>query len=156
MSGRCYLVILAGLACGAPGRARAPAVVAPWLRADPQRCLIVRDLSEGMEIMARRCAKEFVRQNGYTEAPATGDSSRWVFEPGERGPLTDVFGARRGSLEPTATTVQCAMRQCLVLFRLRHPVLICAYRAVSMTHVFTRIRLEAGAVRDVSCAQRRT
>lgn len=156
MSGRCYLVILAGLACGAPGRARAPAAVAPWLRADPQRCLIVRDLSEGMEIMARRCAEEFVRQNGYTEAPATGDSSRWVLEPHERGPWNGVFGARRGSLESSATTVQCSVRQCLVLFRLRHPVLTCAYRAVSMSQVFTHIQLEAGAMRDLNCAQRRT
>lgn len=156
MSGRVYLLILASLACGAPGPPRAPSAVAPWLRADPQRCLISRDLSEGMEIMARRCAEEFVRQNGYTDVPATSDSSRWVLESGESGPWPSVLGARVGNLERSASTVQCSMRQCLVLFRLRRPVLSCAYRTVSMTQVFTRIRLEPGAVRDLRCGQRRS
>lgn len=149
-------LLVCGLACGAPGPSRHPAVVAPWLRADPQRCLIARDLSEGMEVMARRCAEEFVRQNGYTDEPATSDSSRWVFERGESGPWPLVLEARVGSLERTASTVQCSMRECLVLFRLRRPVLACAFRAVSMTQVFTRIRLEPGGVRDMRCGQRRT
>ena len=156
MPGRFYLLILGSLACGARGPARAPAAVAPWLKADPQRCLIPRDLSEGMEIMARRCAEEFIRQNGYTDVPATSDSSRWVLEHGEAGPWPSVLGARVGSLERSAATVQCSMRQCLVRFRLRRPVLSCAYRAVSMTQVFTRIRLEPGGIRDLHCGQRRS
>ena len=149
-------LLVCGLACGVPGPSRHPAAVAPWLRADPQRCLIKRDLSEGMEVMAQRCAEEFVRQNGYTDVPATTDSSRWVLERGENGPWPLVLGARVGSLERTASSVQCSMRECLVLFRLRRPVLACAFRAVSMTQVFTRIRLEPGGVRDLRCGQRRT
>ena len=156
MSGRFYLLILGSLACGVPGPARTPAAVAPWLRADPQRCLIPRDLSEGMETMARRCAEEFVRQNGYTDVPATSDSSRWVLERGEGGPWPSVLGARVGSLERSASTVQCSVRQCVVLFRLRRPVLSCVYRTVSMTQVFTRIQLEPGGVRDLRCGQRRS
>jgi len=134
---------------------RGPGRVAPWLRADPQRCLLVRDLSERMEDMARHCAELFVRQNGYTDDPATSDSTRWVLEIGEEGPWPSVLEARGGSLERAAATVQCSMRQCLVLFRLRRPVLACAFRVVAMTQVFTRIRLMPGEVRDTHCSERR-
>lgn len=154
MPSRWYLLIIGTVACGAPARARSPSRVAPWLLADPQRCLIARDLSEGMEIMATRCAEAFVRQNGYTDVPATEDSTRWVYEHGEDGAWPRVLEARLGSLDGSATSVQCSQRQCLVFFRLRRPVLSCAYRIVSMTQVFTRIRLAPGAVRDQNCGQR--
>jgi hypothetical protein len=142
------------LACGAPVRSRPPAHVAPWLRADPQRCLTPRDLREGMEDMARRCAETFVRENGYTELPAE-DSTRWVREWSEGGPWPRVLAARTGTLAPDASTAQCNMRECVVLFRVRRPVLLCAYRAVTMTQVFTRIRLTPGGIRDVRCHERR-
>lgn len=106
--------------------------------------------------MARRCAEEFVRQNGYTSLPPTDDSTRWVLERGEGGPWPRVLVARSGSLERAAATVQCSVRQCLVLFRLQKPLTACVYRAVSMTQVFTRIRLEPGGIRDVRCYQRRS
>ena len=129
--------------------------VAPWLRTDPQRCLLQRDLAEGMDDMARRCAEEFVRANGYTPEPATDDSTRWVFEVGERGPWPGVLAQREGTLEEAATTAQCSARRCVVLFRLRRMALQCAYRAVTMTQVFTRLRLEPGGIRNVRCADRR-
>jgi hypothetical protein len=141
VSGRLFLLMLAGLACGGPAASRAPGQVAPWLRADPQRCLLVRDLGEGMEDMARHCA--------------TPDSTRWVLEIGEDGPWPGVLEARGGSLGRAAAAVQCSMRQCLVLFRLRRPVLACAFRVVAMTQVFTRIRLVPGDVRDTHCGERR-
>lgn len=56
MRGWVVIPILGVLACASPEPIRPPAAVAPWLRADPQRCLIPRDLREGMEEMARRCA----------------------------------------------------------------------------------------------------
>jgi hypothetical protein len=108
-----------------------------------------------MEIMARRCAELFVRQNGYTDEPATEDSTRWVYEGGEDGPWPRVLETRGRMLESEATSVQCSQRQCLVFFRLRRPVLSCAYRMVSMTQVFTRVRLAPGAVLDRRCGQRR-
>lgn len=129
--------------------------VAPWLRADPHRCLLVRDLGEGMEFMAKRCAEQFVQHNGYTDLPATEDSTRWVLEVGESGAWPGVLASRVGTLERLAATVQCSMRQCVVLFRLRRPVLSCAYRAVTMTQVFTKLRLEPGGMRDVRCGDRR-
>jgi hypothetical protein len=129
--------------------------VAAWLRADPQRCLIPRDLGEGMEFMAKRCAEQFVQQNGYTDLPATEDSTRWVLEVGEDGAWPGVFASRVGTLERDAVTTQCSMRQCVVLFRLRRPVLSCAYRAVTMTQVFTKIQLAPGGIRDVRCGDRR-
>ena len=142
------------LACGAPTQTRPPAQVAPWLRADPRRCLIPRDLREGMEDMARRCAETFVRENGYTEEPAD-DSTRWVREWEDGGPWPRVLAARVGTLAPNASTAQCSMRECIVLFRVRRPVLLlCAYRAVTMTQVFTRIRLAQGGIRDVRCEER--
>ncbi len=144
----------AGLACGGPVRSRAPATVAPWLRADPQRCLIQRDLREGMEEMARRCAEAFVRENGYTEIPAD-DSSRWVRESGDDARWPRVLVARSGTLDRRASTVQCGMRECLVLFHVRRPLLVCAFRAVAMTQVFTRIHLTAFGIRDVRCNERR-
>ena len=140
-------------ACGGPARTRPPAHVAPWLRSDPQRCLIPRDLRESMEDMARRCAETFVRENGYTELPAE-DSTRWVRELEEGGPWPRVLAARNGTLDREASTVQCSRRECIVLFRVRRPMLLCAYRAVRMTQVFTRIGLAPGGIRDVRCHER--
>ena len=104
--------------------------------------------------MARRCAEAFVRHNGYTDLPATEDSTRWVLEVGEGGNWTRVLASRGGSLEREATTAQCSMRQCVVLFRIRR-TLVCAYRIVTMTQVFTKLRLEPGGMRDIRCEQRR-
>ena len=142
------------LGCGAPARIRPPSHVAPWLRSDPQRCLIPRDLRESMEDMAQRCAEAFVRENGYTELPAE-DSTRYVRELEEGGPWPRVLAARTGTLDRRASAVQCSRRECIVHFRVRRPILLCAYRAVSMTQVFTRIRLEPGGIRDVRCHERR-
>jgi hypothetical protein len=108
-----------------------------------------------MEAMARRCAEMFVLQNGYTDLPATEDSTRWVLEVGEAGTWPRVFASREGTLEREAATAQCSMRQCLVLFRIRRTPLVCAYRAVTMTQVFTRLQLERGGIYDVRCDERR-
>lgn len=153
MRWRSTVLIAGSLACGSPVRTRPPVWIAPWLQADPQRCLIPRDLSEGMEDMARRCAETFVRENGYTELPAD-DSTRWVRELDEGGPWPRVLAARSGTLDTRASTVQCSMRECRVLFRVRRPMLLCAFRAVTMTQVFTRIRLAPAGVRDVRCHER--
>ena len=132
-----------------------PGHVAPWLREDPERCLLTRDLGENMEAMAQRCAELFVRQNGYTDLPPAEDSTRWVMERGESGSWPRVLAAREGMLDRDATTVQCSMRQCVVFFRVRRTPLICAYRLVTMSQVFTRIRLQPGGVYDVRCNERR-
>jgi hypothetical protein len=108
-----------------------------------------------MDTMARRCAEAFVRQNGYTDLPATEDSTRWVLEMGESGAWPGVLASRGGSLEREATTAQCSMRQCVVLFRILRTPLICAYRLVIMTQVFTKLRLEPGGIRDARCDERR-
>jgi hypothetical protein len=128
--------------------------VAEWLRAGPQRCLLLRDLSEHMEAMAVRCAEEFVRQNGYTVSPASDDSTRWVLEVGEDGAWPRVFASREGTLDERASTVQCSVRQCVVFFRLRRMTTECAYRVVTMTQVFTRIQLRPGGVQDMRCHDR--
>ena len=106
--------------------------------------------------MARRCAQAFVRENGYTAEPATADTTRWVLEVGERGPWPGVLALREGSLEPEATAVQCSARQCVVLFRVRRDALRCTYRLVTMSQVFTRLRLEPGGIRNVRCGDRMT
>jgi len=141
-------------ACGAPA-IREPEHVAPWLREDPQRCLLARDLREDMDAMARRCAEAFVRQNGYTDLPAAEDSTRWVLEVGELGAWPRVLASRVGSLEREAATAQCSMRQCVVFFRVRRAALNCAYRIVTMTQVFTKLRLEPGGIYDARCDERR-
>ena len=105
--------------------------------------------------MARRCAETFVRHNGYTDLPAAEDSTLWVLEVGEAGAWPRVLASRLGSLEREATTVQCSMRQCIVFFRLRRTPLLCAYRLVTMTQVFTRLRLEPGGIHDIRCDERR-
>ena len=151
-----FCLLIAVLACGSAGPPRAPANVAPWLRADPQRCLLSRDLREGMEVMARRCAELFVLENGYTDLPATEDSTRWVQEVGDRGTWPLVLSTRAGTLDRSAATVQCSVRRCTVLFRAHRPVLVCAYRSVTMTQVFTRLRLEPGGIQDVHCNERRS
>jgi hypothetical protein len=154
MRWRAIVLIAGGLACGPPESDPAPVAVAAWLRSDPQRCLIQRDLREGMENMARRCAEAFVRENCYTELPAE-DSTRWVREMEDGGPWPRVLAARSGTLDAHASTVQCSMRECVVLFRIRRPMLLCAFRAVTMTQVFTKIRLSHGGIRDVRCMERR-
>jgi hypothetical protein len=108
-----------------------------------------------MEAMAQRCAERFVRENGYTDQPAAEDSTRWVLERGEAGNWARVLAGRVGMLDRKAATVQCSMRQCLVFFRVRRTPLLCAYRLVSMTQVFTRIRLEPGGIYDVRCHDRK-
>jgi hypothetical protein len=148
-------LLLAGAACARPLPAHTPIAIAPWLKADPRRCLLVRDLGEGMEMMAKHCAEEFVRQNGYTDAPATGDSTRWVPEAGEDGPWEIILATRGGTLEGSASTAQCSMRQCVVLFRLRSRGWECAYRIVTMSQVFTKLQLEPGGMRDMRCGNRR-
>ncbi|MGH7581087.1 MAG: hypothetical protein ACREM9_12985 [Gemmatimonadales bacterium] len=105
--------------------------------------------------MARRCAEAFVRQNGYTDLPASEDSTRWVLEVGEQGGWPRVLASRVGSLEREAATSQCSMRQCVVFFRVRRTPLVCAYRAVTMTQVFTELRLEPGGIYDARCDERR-
>jgi hypothetical protein len=150
---RLAALIACGLACGAPAR-RPAAHIAPWLRADPQRCLIPRDLSEGMEEMARHCAEAFVRENGYTES-LPEDSTRWVRETDDEDRWPRVLAARSGTLDGSASAVQCSVRQCVVLFHVRRPILLCAFRAVLMTQVFTKIRLVPGSIKDVRCGERR-
>jgi hypothetical protein len=149
------LILVTGIfACGTPARSRSQLALAPWLRADPQRCLLQRDLREGMENMARRCAETFVRENGYTQLPPV-DSTRWVREADEEDEWPRVFATRSGTLEPTASTVQCSRRECVVLFRVRRPVPHCALRAVVLTQVFTKIQLAPGGIRDSHCTERR-
>ena len=82
--------------------------------------------------MARRCAETFVRENGYTDQPAD-DSTRWVREQDDADVWPRLLAMRSGSLESEASAVQCSVRECIVLFRVRRPILQCAYRAVTMT-----------------------
>jgi hypothetical protein len=147
------LVLVSAAACGGAARATAPGHVAPWLRADRQRCLIPRDLRENMEAMAQRCAEAFVRDNGYTEAPAE-DSTRWVHELDDDVAWPRVLARRSGTLAEHASSVQCSMRECVVLFQVHRPMLTCAYRAVRMTQVFTRIRMTPGGIRNIRCHER--
>jgi hypothetical protein len=141
------------LACGAPARSRPMPEPAAWLRDDPQRCLLQRDLREGMEDMARRCAERFVRENGYTDEPAV-DSTRWVREASDDDQWPRVLALRTGTLESQASTVQCSRRECIVLFRVRRSILTCAYRAVTLTQVFTKIHLPPGGIQDRHCTER--
>ena len=147
------LVLASTMAC-AVRSAGVPDDVPAWLRADPQRCLLRRDLGENMEAMARRCAELFVAENGYTDVPATDDSTRWVMEDGEQGPWLRVFTSRVGMLEPTATAIQCSVRQCVVFFRSRRLPQSCVYRAVTMSQVYTQIQLEPIEVHELHCAVR--
>ena len=101
------LVLASTLACAVQSTG-VPDDVPAWLRADPQRCLLPRDLGENRDAMARRCAELFVAENGYTDGPATDDSTRWVMEDGEQGPWLRVFAGRVGMLDKTATAVQAA------------------------------------------------
>jgi hypothetical protein len=146
-------LVLVLLACGPGMRPVGQGRVAPWLRADRQRCLLTRDLKENMEAMARHCAERFVRENGYTEL-AADDSTRWVRESDDGGAWARVLAARAGTLDERASTVQCSMRECIVLFRVRRPMLQCAFRAVVMTQVFTKMHVAPTGIRDVHCNER--
>ena len=68
---------------------------------------------------------------------------------------SQVLAGRSGSLEPRASAVQCSRRECVVMFRLRRPILQCAFRAVVLTQVFTKIQLAPGGIRDAHCTERR-
>jgi hypothetical protein len=148
------LLVLASTSACAVQRTGVPDNVPAWLRADPQRCLLARDLGENMEAMARRCAELFVAENGYTDLPATDDSTRWVMEAGDQGPPLRVLADRIGMLDRAATAVQCSFGQCVVFFRARRQPQSCAYRAVTMTQVYTRIQLAPVEVHELRCAER--
>jgi hypothetical protein len=105
--------------------------------------------------MARRCAELFVAENGYTDAPATDDSTRWVMQAGEEGDWSSVLASRIGMLDRSATAVQCSFHQCVVFFRARRQPQACTYRAVTMTQVYTRIQLAPVEVHELRCAERR-
>lgn len=147
------LVLASTLAC-AVQRTGVPDNLPAWLRSDPQRCLLTRDLGENMEAMARRCAELFVAENGYTDLPATDDSTRWVMEAGEQGPRLRVLADRSGMLDRAAIAVQCSVHQCVVFFRARRQPQSCAYRAVTMTQVYTQIQLAPVEVHELRCAER--
>ena len=147
------LLLASAPACGGAARGTVPGRVAPWLRADRQRCLIPRDLRENMEAMAQRCAEAFVRENGYTETAAE-DSTRWVREQDDAAAWPHVLAQRSGTLAAHASSVQCSVQECVVLFQVHRPMLSCAYRVVRMTQVFTRIRMTPGGIRDIRCHER--
>ena len=125
---------------GAPARR-------PGCASDPQRCLFQRDLARAWRRGAtlRRSVRPGERLHG---APAE-DSTRWVREADDRR-----VAARAGDPDRVArrraSAVQCSRRECMVLFRVRRPILLCAYRAVTMTQVFTKIRMTAGGIQDIA------
>jgi hypothetical protein len=152
---RTTLLLLASTMACAVRHTGVPGDLPAWLRTDPQRCLLPRDLGENMEAMARRCAELFVAENGYTDAPATDDSTRWVMQAGEEGDWSSVLASRIGMLDRTATAVQCSFHQCVVFFRARRQPQACTYRAVTMTQVYTRIQLAPVEIHELRCDERR-
>jgi hypothetical protein len=129
--------------CGHPP----PPTLPEWAQREPGHCQLARDLREGMEAMARRCAEQFVRHNGYTNAPPTPDTLRWIREVDDTAAWPDVFGARHGTLASRADAVQCSELECVVFFRMRGLGDTCTERVVVMTQVFTHLHLLPGMLR---------
>lgn len=103
--------------------------------------------------MARRCAEQFVRQNGYTAAAPAGDTLRWVREADEADDWPAVFARRHNTLDPAADAVQCTEETCVVFFRTRGLTSECTERVVAMTQVFTGLHLLPGVLRG-RCGER--
>lgn len=143
-------VLAAGVPGCGPGTAAAGATP-EWLRRDPRRCLIPRDLTQRLETHAVRCAERFVAENGYTERAAAVDSTRLVPERGERSVTPAVLDLRYGMLAPDAVLVQCSGGECFVFFEVRTRTHPCRLRTVTMTHVFTRMRMRFGSIADLRC-----
>lgn len=141
--------ILACAACG-PG-AGATGVVPELFQRDPRRCVIPRDLTQRLETHAQRCAERFIAENGYTESVASIDTTRLVPERGERTVTPAVLELRYGMLAPEAAMVQCSGGECYVFFEVRHRDYPCRLRTVTMTHVFTRLRIRFGSIADLRC-----
>lgn len=147
------VLLLLGLAgCGA-GVQQDPAELAPWLRQDPRRCLLPRDLSQTMETHAARCAERFLAENGYTESVASLDTARVVAERGERSVTPAVLERRYATLDGGAAMVQCSRRECFVFFEVRERTRPCELRAVIMTWVFTQMRIRPGTLPDPRCSR---
>ena len=138
--------------CG-PGLVPDSSETVEWLRNDPRRCLIPRDLSQKLETHAVRCAERFLAENGYTEEVAAIDPARLAAERGERDVSAGVLEQRFASLEARAAMVQGSGRECFVFFGVRDVAQPCRLRAVLMTWVFTRMRVRPGTVADVRCAR---
>ena len=136
--------------CG-PGLPPGATEIPPWLLNDRQRCLIPRDLSQKLETHARRCAEQFLADNGYTESVTAIDTARLVGERGERAVTPEVLERRFGTLKPEASMVQCSGGDCFVFFELQGQAQRCRLRAVLMTWVFTRMRVRPGQVSDYRC-----
>jgi hypothetical protein len=90
---------------------------------------------------ARAIAERFVRENGYTQEPATLPLEQLVPESLEwSADRAEWLKARAGTLEPTADSASCSDTGCTVLFR---------YRGV--TDVFRAVVIDAsgGQVRII-------
>ncbi|MEP6571492.1 MAG: hypothetical protein ABJD11_02320 [Gemmatimonadota bacterium] len=154
-NGAGFALLLAGILLASCARTRTTTYsVAPWLRADPRRCLLQRDLRDGIEDMARRCAEVFVSENGYTVYPPSADSSRWVTEGAGTEGLRRIIAARFGMLMPEGAWVQCVRRECRTFFRLREPTRPCTFRSVRMSYVFTRMSMETVLTEVRHCRQK--
>ena len=140
----------AWLAAPPRGR-RADAMPSPWLRADPQRCLIPRDLSEGMEDDGA-ALRGGVRPGKRLYRGAGGGFD--ALGPGDRetvGPGTRVLASRSGTLDPRPRRCSAAGASASSCSAFAARCSLCAYRAVTMTQVFTKIQLPPGGIRDVRC-----
>ena len=113
------------------------------------------------EPIAVRCAEDFVRRNGYTEAPVDL-SSPLAFEAIESIEWTDsiprLLAERHASLEGKAAGICAGDRGApgyTVAFRRHTPTSAATGRAVTMSPQFTKLRMEHVDFILAAIAQRR-
>lgn len=130
----CCILLVSGIA--------APALTqSPDPTPDPRKCRLSRAADEAIESVAKRCAEDFVRRNGYTDAAADVDSIvRESFESWSS--VADVLRRRHKSLNADAYSTGCSDDGCGVTFGHGGPRTPCAFRIVTMTREFTLMRME--------------
>ena len=115
----------------------------PGTGTDARVCRLRGEQAEALDAVAKRCAEDFVRRNGYTRFEPTSDPSLLATENIEFcSSWTECLKDRRGTLKPTAHSSSCSEDGCSVAFQYSDPSLTCQYRIVTMTRELTEMLMQ--------------
>jgi hypothetical protein len=140
-----FVAVATAAGCGSDAPRGSPGA-SSLVRIDRTRCIPSRRLGVPRELVALLCAEAFVARNGYTDAPATGDTTQLAFESIEASQsAAQLLADRRNTLESRAyglCPLGAAGPGLAVIFRYRADTLRPIGRAVTMTADLDSLRVQ--------------